>query len=63
MAVVAVEHQVLLVLTAALAAAAALAEQVKLAEPEHLVREMLEVLVNQGALMQALAVVEQVPPE
>ena len=60
---VAVEHQVLLVLTAALAAAAALAEQVKLAELEHLVREMLEVLVNQEELTMVAAVVEQVPPE
>ena len=50
-------------LAAALAAAVVVVEQVKLAELEHLVREMLEVLVNQEELTMVAAVVEQVPPE
>jgi len=51
------------VLTAALAAVVVVVEQVKLPELEHLVREMLEVLVNQEELTRVVAVVEQVPPD
>jgi hypothetical protein len=58
--VAAVVLQQALVLTAALAAAAVVVVQVKLGEPELRAKETTAVPVNQGALMQAVAVVEQV---
>ena len=60
---VAVGHQVLLVLAAAQAVAAAAADQVKLPEPELWAKETTAVPVNQEEITLVAAAVDQVPPE